>query len=74
MLTAYADTLLRALNRSVDRIRLLGRGDMGGQWFLFHVSNGEDVNTRQITLDEDFHQVRQEFTDAGTCSRIQRRS
>ena len=46
---------------------------MGGKWLLFQVSNGESVNTRQIMLDEDYHQVRQEFTDAGTCSRIQRR-
>ena len=73
ILTAYADALFHALDRSDYEIRLLGRSDMGGKWLLFHVSNGESVNTRQIMLDEDYHQVRQEFTDAGTCSRIQRR-
>ena len=67
VLFAHAQTFARALNRSNYDIRLMGRGDGGGTWFLFRVSGGGGANSLRIDLDHDYREVINKHTGGNSC-------
>ena len=51
MLTAHANSFARAFRREDYTLRLLGKGNAGGDWFLFHISRAETEEGPVVELD-----------------------
>ncbi|TBU40286.1 hypothetical protein BD309DRAFT_356250 [Dichomitus squalens] len=57
VLTVHATALAHAFGRSGYDIRLMGRGDTGGEWHLFHISEGEGPQSLRVDFDSGHREV-----------------